>query len=100
MKKHCAEIGVNNHWILDGVGAVTGVPPSQSGGSNRELLPDLQNVMANDGVHFRQAGYKNLADTIITAITGLRSGSLKAAKASSIFLERIQLTCWRHRWQS
>jgi hypothetical protein len=24
MKKHCAEIGVKNHWILDGVGAVTG----------------------------------------------------------------------------
>jgi hypothetical protein len=32
MKKHCAEIGVKNHWILDGAGAVTGVPPGQSGG--------------------------------------------------------------------
>jgi lysophospholipase L1-like esterase len=66
-------MGVKKHWILDGPGAITGVLVGQSGGSNRELLPDLQNVLAPDGVHLRPAGYKNLSKSIANAIAAVLS---------------------------
>jgi hypothetical protein len=83
LKKECAGMGVENHWILDGVGAVTGIPPGQSGGCNREMLPEIQSVMATDGVHFRPDGNRNLAKAISAAITGMRDGSLSKSGAAS-----------------
>jgi hypothetical protein len=69
-------MGVKKHWVLDGIGAVTGVPLGQSGGSNRELLPEIQNVMACDGVHLKPEGYKNLAKNIFEALSGLKLGKI------------------------
>jgi hypothetical protein len=76
LKKESNMLGVRNNWILDGVGAICGIPVGKSGGSNKELLPDLQKVLAADGVHLKPGGYRNLASAIISAIEGVKSGSL------------------------
>jgi hypothetical protein len=75
-KRECNKMGVKRHWVLDGIGAVTGVPLGQSDGSNCEMLPEIQNVMACDGVHLKPEGYKNLAKNISEALTGLKQGKL------------------------
>jgi hypothetical protein len=76
LKKESNLMGVRNNWILDGVGAICGIPVGKSGGSNKELLPELQNVLATDGVHLKPSGYRNLASAIVSAIEGVKSGSL------------------------
>jgi hypothetical protein len=76
LKKECTAMGVKNFWVLDSTGGVIGVPPGTSGGSTKETLADLHNVFAPDNVHFRPAGYKNLADAISASVSGLRTGTL------------------------
>jgi hypothetical protein len=76
LKNECGIMGVRNHWILDGIGALCGTPVGQSGGSNRDQLPDLKNVLAGDGVHFKAEGYRNLAAAIVAAIDGVNIGIL------------------------
>jgi hypothetical protein len=75
LKKECSSIGMRNHWVLDGTGALAGIPPGESGGSNREILPELKVVLATDGVHLTQSGNKKVASAVIAALTLCGSGS-------------------------
>jgi hypothetical protein len=84
LKKECATMGVTNHWILDGTGSICGVPVGQSAGNIKDLLPELQKVLASDGVHLKPEGYRNLAGQIVNAIEGVSNGTLtKSAAAKS-----------------
>jgi hypothetical protein len=69
-------MNVKNHWILDGIGTLAGVPVGQTAGSNRDLIPELKNALAVDGVHLTVGGYRNLAVSIVKSIEGVRSGTL------------------------
>jgi hypothetical protein len=51
LKTECAKMGVQNVWILDGIGALLDTAPGESYGSNLEILPDLRGKLAKDGVH-------------------------------------------------
>jgi hypothetical protein len=75
LKKECAGIGMRNHWVLDGSGALAGIPPGESGGSNREILPELRTVLASNGVHLDHSGNKKLASAIIATLTLCGSGT-------------------------
>jgi hypothetical protein len=76
LKKECKNLNVKNHWILDGIGALAGVPVGQTAGSNRDLIPELKDSLAADGVHLTVCGYRKLAVSIVKSIEGIRSGTL------------------------
>jgi hypothetical protein len=82
-KTEAKKMGIRNHWILDGTGTLAGVRIGSSGGSNRELVPELRNSLANDGVHLSTDGYRKLAQSIKEAIEGIRSGSLTKSFANA-----------------
>jgi hypothetical protein len=68
--------GMENFFVLDGVGALLGVTPGCNRGPASESLADLDKIMADDNVHFSELGYKNLGTTILQAIDGIKDGSL------------------------
>jgi hypothetical protein len=78
--------GVRNHWILDGAGTMAGIEVGSSGGSNRELIPEMRQAVAVDSVHLSPEGYRRLAKAIVTAVVGIREGRLTKsfANASSV----------------
>jgi hypothetical protein len=81
LKKECGNMGMRNQWVLDGVGALAGIPPGESSGTNREMLSELKSNLAPDGVHLTQAGNKNLAAAIIKSLTlcGVKENSVCAS---------------------
>jgi hypothetical protein len=78
LKKECKEIGMKNYWILDGAGAISSALPGKSAGSATEMLSEIKPVLASDGVHLTTAGNRNLASNIVSAITGLKTGTLRS----------------------
>jgi hypothetical protein len=76
LKKDCARLGMARQWVLDGVGALMGVPVGESYGTNREIISELKPVMAKDGVHFDAMGCKNLAAAVTSAIEKMQIGSI------------------------
>jgi hypothetical protein len=85
LKQETKKMGIRNHWILDGVGALAGVGVGSSGGSNRDLVPEIRQSLANDGVHLSADGYRKLATAIDESINGIRSGKLtKSANTMSV----------------
>jgi hypothetical protein len=84
LKKECCNMKVRNHWILGGIGTLAGVTIGQTAGSNRDLLPELNDSFAEDLVHLSQSGYRKLAVAISSAIDGIRNGSLTKSLANTI----------------
>jgi hypothetical protein len=74
LKKECANLGMRNHWTLDGIGALLGTNLGESYGTNKEALPELRAVLAKDGVHLEPAGNRNVSKAIIEAIEKLAIG--------------------------
>jgi hypothetical protein len=83
IKRECAAMGMRNQWVLDGIGAMLGTPPGQSCGSNREILPDLKQLFAKDGVHLTQSGNKKLASGIASAIEHLDTNNNTVVSAAN-----------------
>jgi hypothetical protein len=83
IKQETVKMGVKNHWVLDGAGTLAGVGVGSTGGSNKDLIPDLMGSLANDGVHLTPAGYRKLASAIVESINGLRSGKLTKASTGT-----------------
>jgi hypothetical protein len=82
MKKECSNIGMRNHWVLDGVGSITGTRVGQSYGTNREILPELRPLLAKDGVHLNDMAGRNVVTSIIDALTQMGTGSLVAGSGT------------------
>jgi hypothetical protein len=82
LKKECVSMGVRNFWVLDGIGALVGTPPGESFGSNREILPDLREPLAKDGVHLEKRGNLNLAKNIGLCFTKMRVEKLNSGTSS------------------
>jgi hypothetical protein len=76
LKTTLLELGLENFFVLDGVGALLGIPPGGNRGPATELLADLEKIMAADNVHYTELGYKNMCDIILAAIEQVRNGSL------------------------
>jgi hypothetical protein len=71
--------GLDRFFVLDGIGALLGIPAGNNRGAAAEILRELNSYCANDGVHFNELGYANLAKVISSAVTGMESGSLTKA---------------------
>jgi hypothetical protein len=83
LKKLLADMGVQNYWVLDGLGAVLGIDSGKDRGGNGEILSELRPYMGSDGVHFNESAYKNIAKVIIGTVSNLFSGSLGKQRPSS-----------------
>jgi hypothetical protein len=76
IKKDLLSRGLKNFFVLDGVGALLGVAPGGNRGPVSESLADLENIVADDNVHYTELGYKNLGTVMLQAIAGVAEGSL------------------------
>jgi hypothetical protein len=76
IKNFLLEQGIDNFFVLDGVGALLGIPPGGNRGPAAELLSDLEKIVAADNVHYTELGYKNMCDVIVSAIDQVRNGTL------------------------
>jgi hypothetical protein len=76
LKDAVAKMGVSKFFVLDGVGGTLGVPASENCGAAAEIIQELKNYCGSDGVHYTETGYANLTRTLISAINGIRSGTV------------------------
>jgi hypothetical protein len=84
IKDSLLSTGIENFFVLDGIGALLGIPAGENRGSASENLRDLNKYCAADGVHFNELGYANLAKVIDSAARGLISGTLTKARSASL----------------
>jgi hypothetical protein len=83
MKDLFLTMGIENFFVLDGIGSLLGVTAGNNRGPVSENLLELKKYCAADGVHFTKLGYANLSKVIVSAITGIESGTLTKAKAGA-----------------
>jgi hypothetical protein len=69
-------MGVENYFVLDGAGGLLGLSPGEQRPPNSEILLDLKKVCGQDGVHYTDMGYRNLAKSVVEATIGTLDGSL------------------------
>jgi len=82
VKTHCHDSGIQNFRVMDGVSTVLGY---REGGRPKTeiILPDLKNVAARDGVHFNEAGLKNLAKGIVDMIRAVEAKDTRSFSISA-----------------
>jgi hypothetical protein len=59
---------------MDGVGSLIGIPPGGNRGSIKSILPEIEKISAEDGVHYESTRYENLCTAITTAISEMQNG--------------------------
>jgi hypothetical protein len=74
--------GIGSFFVLDGIGALLGIPAGNNRGTAAEILKELSKYCATDGVHFNEIGYANMAKVIDSAVSGIESGTLTKADIS------------------
>jgi hypothetical protein len=84
IKNELLKKGTDSFFVMDGAGALIGIPPGGNRGTNKAILPELEKVCAKDGVHYTEQGYKNFAGAVIETITGLKAGTLTKFKSSHL----------------
>jgi hypothetical protein len=68
--------GLENFFVVDGIGALLGVLPGGNRGAPAEIVRELTSYCATDGVHFKDTGYANFAKTVLAAAVGVQDGTL------------------------
>jgi hypothetical protein len=76
LKETLLTMGLENFFVLDGIGGLLGVPAGSNRGPASEIVAELRKYCAKDGVHFNEVGYANLGRVIFEAISGIKSGTL------------------------
>jgi hypothetical protein len=76
LKDGVRKMGVKNYHVLNGVGGLLGISPTEKMPANPDLILDLKPLFAGDGVHYCDMAYRNLAKNIIEATMGILNGSL------------------------
>jgi hypothetical protein len=76
LKETLLNMGLENFFVLDGIGGLLGVPAGSNRGPASEIVTELRKYCAIDGVHFNEIGYANLGRVIFEAISGIKSGTL------------------------
>jgi hypothetical protein len=82
LKDTLLRLGLEKFYVIDGIGAVLGVPPGENRGAPIEILKELTPFYAPDGVHLLENGYANMSRTIVAAVAGIASGTLLKPKQS------------------
>jgi hypothetical protein len=75
-KQFLLEKGVQNFWLLDGVAAIQGIPPTEKWGSNKDSLGEIITEILPDGVHLTDRAYQNIAETTGKVFDALRAGNI------------------------
>jgi hypothetical protein len=75
-KQFLLEKGVQNFWLVDGVAAIQGIPPTEKRGSNRDSLAEIVTEILPDGVHLTDRAYRNIAETTGKIFTALCAGNI------------------------
>jgi hypothetical protein len=88
-------MGVEKYWVLDRLGAIMGVDSGTDRGSNRELLADMEQFVAADGVHLSKPGYRNIARVIVSTATALVSGKLGKNRCTNTSISQGRSYYWR-----
>jgi hypothetical protein len=57
LKKALLRGGLDDFFMLDGIGALIGTTPGGNRGTAVEILPELENYMAADNVHYTDPVY-------------------------------------------
>jgi hypothetical protein len=70
-------------FVLDGIGALLGIPAGNNRGTAAENLKELKKYCTADGVHFNELGYANIARVISSAVTGIETGTLTKSDTGS-----------------
>jgi hypothetical protein len=83
LKEGVSKMGVKNYHVLDGVGSLLGISPSENTPANPDLILDLKPIFAGDGVHYCDMAYRNLAKSIVEATMGILNGSLNDSTNTS-----------------
>jgi hypothetical protein len=83
LTKLLAEMGVQNYWVLDGLGAILAVDSGKDRGGSGEILSELRPYMGSDGVYLNESVYKNIAKVILSTVSNIFSGSLGKQRPSS-----------------
>jgi hypothetical protein len=76
LKDTLLKLGLERFYVIDGIGAVLGVPPGENRGAPIEILKELTPFYAPDGVHLLENGYANLCRTIVAAVVGIKDATL------------------------
>jgi hypothetical protein len=76
LKETMLNLGLERFYVIDGIGAILGVPPGENRGAPIEILKELIPFCAPDGVHLLETGYANLCRTIVAAANGIFNGTL------------------------
>jgi hypothetical protein len=76
LKDSISKMGVGRFFVLDGIGGLLGIPAGENRGAAAEIVRELKNYCGSDGVHYTETGLANFARTAISAMEGVRSGSL------------------------
>jgi hypothetical protein len=77
LKEALLKQGLERFFVIDGVVALLGVLPGGNRGAPAEIVRELSNYCASDGVHLTEPGYSNFAKTVIAASNGVRDGTLR-----------------------
>jgi len=91
--------GIQNFWVLDGVGVLSGFSDPKDGKrpSKAELLAGVRVSMAKDGVHLTEVGQKNLALAISSA--AIRIQERQAGSDYSILADSVSAQSKQHHWR-
>jgi hypothetical protein len=71
------KMGVENFYVIDGIAGLLGFGPGERRPGNADLVMDLKPIFQNDGVHYSEVGYRNLAKAAVEAMAGTISGTLR-----------------------
>jgi hypothetical protein len=76
LKEALIKHGTDRFFVIDGIGAILGVPPGGNRGAPAEIVRELSDYCAKDGVHYTDAAYSNIAKTVMSAAEGVANGTL------------------------
>jgi hypothetical protein len=68
--------GTERFFVIDGIGAILGVPPGGNRGAPSEIVRELSEYCTKDGVHYTDSAYSNIAKTVMSAAKGVSDGTL------------------------
>jgi hypothetical protein len=80
LAKNLKSMGVENFYVMDGIGGLLGFSPGERRPANTEIAMDLKPIFNSDGVHYSEIGYRNLAKTAVEAMIGTINGTLLRAE--------------------
>jgi hypothetical protein len=96
LKTELTTLGVENFWVLNGVGGLLGLPLTDNKIPIEEILLDLKGVFHTDGVHYTESTYRNLTKSAVDAtLFALKGAQNQVAVDNSVIQPPRSTYSWR-----